>query len=217
MNISTFTAVGDNIPVRAVAAWPDDFMESLPVAAKEDAPLWAPASFRPATTRANGNVQLLDAMVLDYDGKTGTLPDIEGIAMTWAQRGLEFVLHTSFSRLPLPALSPHPQRLAELLALIESAPHGELGNAFLAKRAGMSLEKFIRWFRTQVGQTPAAYVAETRVRLAKQRLALTDKSIDEISADAGFPNRHYFSRVFARQVGCGPAEFRKRQSERKGV
>jgi len=127
------------------------------------------------------------------------------------------LLHTSFSRLPLPALSLHPQRLAELLALIESAPHGELGNAFLAKRAGMSLERFIRWFRMQVGQTPAAYVAETRVRLAKQRLALTDKSIDEISADAGFPNRHYFSRVFARQVGCGPAEFRKRQRERKGV
>ena len=127
------------------------------------------------------------------------------------------LLHTSFSRLPLPVLSPHPQRLAELLALMESAPHGELGNAFLARRAGMSLEKFIRWFRAQVGQTPAAYVSETRVRLAKQWLALTDKAIDEISADAGFPNRHYFSRVFARQVGCGPAEFRKRQRERKGV
>jgi hypothetical protein len=97
MNISTFASVQSNIPVRAEAQWPDDFMESMPVAAKEDAPLWAPASFRPSTTRANGNVQLLDAMVLDYDGKTGTLPDIEGIAMTWAQRGLEFVLHTSFS------------------------------------------------------------------------------------------------------------------------
>ena len=49
------------------------------------------------TTRANGNVQLLDAMVLDYDGKTGSPPDIEGIALVWAGVGLEFVLHTSYS------------------------------------------------------------------------------------------------------------------------
>lgn len=97
MNISTFASVQSNTPTRAEAQWPDDFMESLEVAAKEHAPLWAPATFRPNTTRANGNVQLLDAMVLDYDGKAGTPPDIEGIAMTWAQRGLEFVLHTSYS------------------------------------------------------------------------------------------------------------------------
>ena len=39
---------------------------------------------------------------------------------------------------------------------------------------------------------------------------------DLFAVEFGFPNRHYFSRMFARQVGCGPGEFRARQRERKG-
>jgi AraC family transcriptional regulator of arabinose operon len=56
----------------------------------------------------------------------------------------------------------------------------------------------------------------TRIRLAGEALALTDKTIDQIAVETGFPNRHYLSRMFARQVGCGPAEYRARQRERKG-
>ena len=46
--------------------------------------------------------------------------------------------------------------------------------------------------------------------------ALTHKTIDQIAIEHGFPNRHYFTRMFARQTGCGPAEFRQRQHNRKG-
>ena len=80
----------------------------------------------------------------------------------------------------------------------------------------MSVERFIRSFREHTGQTPAAYVLATRIRLAGEALALTDKTIDQIAVETGFPNRHYLSRMFARQVGCGPAEYRARQRERKG-
>jgi AraC family transcriptional regulator of arabinose operon len=47
-------------------------------------------------------------------------------------------------------------------------------------------------------------------------LALTDKTIDQIAVETGFPNRHYLSRMFARQVGCGPAEFRHGNASEKG-
>ena len=126
------------------------------------------------------------------------------------------LLHTSFGRLNMPLASTLPAALTELLALIDKAPHSDLSNPFLARRAGLSVEKFIRWFREHLAQTPAAYVMSARVRLAKQLLALSDKSVDQIAVEAGFPNRHYFSRVFAREVGCGPAEFRLRQGRRRG-
>ncbi len=126
------------------------------------------------------------------------------------------LLHTSFSRLEQPLASELPTALVDLLALIDKAPHSDLNNLFLATRAHMGVEKFIRWFRSHLGQTPAAYVSESRVRQARQLLALSDKSIDQIAIETGFPNRHYFSRVFARLVGCGPAEFRLRQRVRKG-
>lgn len=127
------------------------------------------------------------------------------------------LLHLAFSRVELPLAPTLPEPLMELLALMERAPHGDLSNAFLAARVGLRVERFIRWFRQHVGETPANYVIATRVRLAKQRLLLTDKTVDQIAVECGFPNRHYFSRMFSRAVGCGPAEFRKRQRERKGI
>lgn len=127
------------------------------------------------------------------------------------------LLHLAFSRMQVPLAPTLPENLVELLALIERAPHGDLSNPFLASRLGMGVERFIRWFREHMKETPANYVIATRVRLAKQRLLLTDKTIDQTAAECGFPNRHYFSRMFARDVGCGPAEFRKRQRERKGI
>jgi AraC family transcriptional regulator of arabinose operon len=126
------------------------------------------------------------------------------------------LLHTVFAGLETEAPPVMPERLAEVLALIARAPHGKLTNPFLAERAGMSVERFIRAFREHTGQTPAVYVLGTRVRLAGEALALTDKTIEQIAVEFGFPNRHYFSRMFARQVGCGPGEFRARQRERKG-
>lgn len=125
------------------------------------------------------------------------------------------LLHLVFATFQAPPTAL-PEPLIEVLALISRAPHDKLTNFLLAERARMSVERFIHTFREHIGQTPAAYVLNTRIRLAGEALALTDKTIDQIASDCGFPNRHYFSRMFARAVGCGPAEFRKRQRERKG-
>lgn len=126
------------------------------------------------------------------------------------------LLHAAFAEWALPPPPAMPERLLELLSLIQRAPHTDLSNAFLAERSGMSLEHFIRRFREHTGTTPAAYVLSMRLRLAGESLALSDKTIDQIAVENGFPNRHYFTRMFARQFGCGPAEFRARQHGRRG-
>lgn len=126
------------------------------------------------------------------------------------------LLHAAFARLSLPAPPPMPERLLEVLSLIQRAPHADLSNRLLAARAGMSLERFIRAFREHTGSTPAAYVSAERVRHAQQLLALTDKTVDQIALESGFPNRHYLTRVFSQHTGCGPAEFRARQHRRRG-
>lgn len=126
------------------------------------------------------------------------------------------LLHTVFARLDLPPATSIPEPLLEVLTLIQKAPHSQLSNGFLADRAGLPLERFIRLFRQHTGQTPAAYVIATRLRLAREALVLTDKTIDQIAVECGFPNRHYFTRMFTRQQGCGPAEFRARQHRRRG-
>lgn len=127
------------------------------------------------------------------------------------------LLHAAFARIESPVEKVLPERFREVLALIHRAPHADLSNPLLAARAGMTVERFIRGFREHTGMTPAAYVSAARVRQACEALALTDKSIDQIAVDCGFPKRHYFSRVFGRQLSCGPAEFRARQHRRRGL
>ncbi|MCB1209787.1 MAG: helix-turn-helix transcriptional regulator [Verrucomicrobiales bacterium] len=126
------------------------------------------------------------------------------------------LLHTAFSRLDLPSPAALPEPLLEILSLIERAPHSDLSNPFLAARAAMSTERFIRWFKAHLQQTPAAHVQAVRLRLAGEALALTDKSIEEIAVECGFPNRHYLSRLFSQKYGSGPAEYRLRQGKRRG-
>ncbi len=118
------------------------------------------------------------------------------------------MLHLVFaeSRL-LPAVMP--ERLRATCTWVEQNLGAEIVNPLLAAQAGMSVEAFIRWFRARTGRTPAAFVAERRVREACRRLAFTADSIEQVAEATGFANRHHFSRVFKQYAGCGPAEFRR--------
>jgi transcriptional regulator GlxA family with amidase domain len=49
-----------------------------------------------------------------------------------------------------------------------------------------------------------------RIRRVRQHLVLSEASIDQIAADAGFANRFHMNRVFKKLAGCGPATFRRR-------
>jgi AraC family transcriptional regulator, arabinose operon regulatory protein len=126
------------------------------------------------------------------------------------------LLHAAFALLQVGPANELPDLMLDVLAHIERMPSTNLSNQHLAERCGMTVERFIRTFSKHTGKTPTAYVTASRVRLAERLLALTDKTVDQVAAECGFANRHYFSRVFAKQAGCGPAEFRKRQGEKKG-
>jgi transcriptional regulator GlxA family with amidase domain len=133
----------------------------------------------------------------------------------WLQRlyhSAAALLHGSFACLPMPLARAYPERLAAVLAHIDGNPGGDLANPLLAHTAAMSVETFIRWFKKHTGTTPAAHVARSRARAAARLLVLTERSIEDIAAATGFPNRYYLSRVFTAQMGCGPATYRRRHA-----
>jgi len=121
------------------------------------------------------------------------------------------LLHAAFAGLDFPIAPEQPERLAQLLRYLHSQLAGDLSNPVLARRAAMAESVFIRWFKQNTGVTPALYVQEARARHAAQLLALTDRTIEQIAADCGFPNRYYFTRVFRRHLDCAPAAYRRRQ------
>ena len=123
------------------------------------------------------------------------------------------VLHNCFARCPL-HIRLLPPAMQKILQDINEAPHKDYSCARLAKRFGIDGSSLTRWFREHLGENPSAYAQRIRLDKAYQLLAFSDLSLEQIAAELGFTNRHYFSRAFARHAGCGPATFRKRYRER---
>ena len=89
-----------------------------------------------------------------------------------------------------------------------------LGVAALAREAGISVHHFGRRFREQTGRTPAAYLADLRLELARRLLTTTDLSIARIALSCGYTRPAAFATAFTRYCGLAPTGFRA--NARKG-
>ena len=69
-------------------------------------------------------------------------------------------------------------------------------------------------FKEMTGETFHQYVIHRKMKAAAERIEEGGKSITQIATELGYDNFHYFARVFAREHGCTPSEYRK---ERKNV
>jgi AraC-type DNA-binding domain-containing proteins len=67
-----------------------------------------------------------------------------------------------------------------------------------------------RVFLSELGQSFSSYVRKERIRKAGILLTNTDLSIKEISEQTGFDTVHYFTSVFAKEMGMPPARFKKK-------
>ncbi len=79
-----------------------------------------------------------------------------------------------------------------------------------ASSRGMSVSWFIRSFRKYTGQTPMQFILSLRINNAQILLETTQYSINEIASIVGYDNQLYFSRLFRKQKGCSPSEYRKK-------
>ena len=59
------------------------------------------------------------------------------------------------------------------------------------------------------------YLNQYRLMHAVQELSTTDKNIDEIAIDSGFPNSHAFVTLFKKQYNMLPKEYRREQKQSK--
>ena len=57
-------------------------------------------------------------------------------------------------------------------------------------------------------KTPIKYITEVRVKKAKNMLAYDNFSVNEIAEKCGFSSAHYFSRIFKKEVGMTPLEYK---------
>jgi len=115
-----------------------------------------------------------------------------------------------------PQLTPQLQSqsvegpMAPLLKWIIEHPDADLRAEALAQRANMSPRNFYRAFEQATGASPAAWVEDVRLGIAKRLLEQTDERIDQVARKAGFLNDERMRRCFVRKLGFTPALFRDR-------
>jgi AraC-like DNA-binding protein len=86
--------------------------------------------------------------------------------------------------------------------------HPELSVAKLAEQIGRSAD-YISWlYRSESGRTLSSEIRRVRLERAVDMLRETDYQIAEIAWNCGFSSPAYFTRVFTREYGRSPREYR---------
>ena len=79
----------------------------------------------------------------------------------------------------------------------------------------MSVSWFLRNFKQVTGKSPMQYILNIRINNAVSLLETTDYNVTEISTIIGYENPLYFSRLFHKQKGLSPSEYRKEFAKNK--
>ena len=119
------------------------------------------------------------------------------------------ILNTVIASSQIHWRAEQPPLLDNILKYIEENLSNHISNSHLADIACLSIEGLSRLFRKHLGISPSAYVTQMRIKEAGRLLSQSELSIEQIALAMGFPNRHYFSRVFKKVTNESPAQYRK--------
>ncbi|MBQ8849195.1 MAG: helix-turn-helix transcriptional regulator [Clostridia bacterium] len=96
------------------------------------------------------------------------------------------------------------------LRYIHSAYDRKLSVPELAAMENLSNSRYIALFNRYMGMPPTAYITELRMRNACELLTSTDMSVKQVGILVGYPDAHFFSKLFKKHVGTSPNEYRNK-------
>jgi signal transduction histidine kinase/AraC-like DNA-binding protein len=144
------------------------------------------------------DVQRLDQSRVIYHGKD-LLTDTEAADVLW--RALA----------QTDALPPHTSMLVKhAVAYMQQNYQQVLSRQELASAIGVNPDYLTRIFRRELSISLWDYLSRYRIKRAKELLRMTHSNIATVAAQVGFTDPAYFSRVFHKEVGCSPREYRER-------
>lgn len=104
-------------------------------------------------------------------------------------------------------------KMQEILAYIREHYQEEMNLEEIAERGGISSRYLRKYFSEVVGISCVRYITKLRIEKAKKLLWETNKNIITIAGEVGYENSQYFSRVFKKEEGVTPKEYRMKWRE----
>jgi len=111
---------------------------------------------------------------------------------------------------PLASQATGAGRFAELHAWIAGNLEADLRVENLARQANMSPRTFARLYVAETGRTPARTVELMRLEAARRALEETRLPLKRIASQSGYGEEQNLRRVFLRQLGVSPGQYRER-------
>jgi AraC-like DNA-binding protein len=102
------------------------------------------------------------------------------------------------------------------LGLIHKNPEKPWTVPSLAAEVGMSRSPFAARFTALVGQAPMSYLKNWRLQLAARLLQNPALSLSNIAEQVGYESAAAFSRIFKREFGVAPGQFRRAAMSKPG-
>ncbi|THF81648.1 AraC family transcriptional regulator [Cohnella fermenti] len=120
-------------------------------------------------------------------------------------------VHEQFRQLNEDAEQPAKPQLADEIAdYIRSRLREAISMETLSQTFHYSPHYLSRVFRRKYGRSPLSHLVHARMNRAKQLLAETDVSIRDIAESVGYSDMYYFTRLFKKQTGVTPVQYRMR-------
>lgn len=116
--------------------------------------------------------------------------------------------------LSLDAAKDRPQDalITDAISYMEKRFHEQMSVQELAGIVGLSPYYFSRLFRKYTNLSPHAYLIDLRITFARDLLASSQQSIEQVAERCGFNSVQHFIRCFHQHVGCSPREYRTQTS-----
>ena len=106
------------------------------------------------------------------------------------------------------SMSSYSEPIRQILVTIDASPTGDLSLKRFANDLFLNTSYLSTLFKKEVGMTLTDYVNKNRITYAKRLLKSTTLSIQDIAARSGIPDIHYFTRLFRRETGMSPRQWR---------
>ena len=93
--------------------------------------------------------------------------------------------------------------------ILENYTSSVINVADIANYAGISEVHLRRIFKSATNTTPIKYINYLRLEKAKNMLINSNYSVNEIALLVGFEDAYYFSRIFKKEFGISPSEYKE--------
>lgn len=103
----------------------------------------------------------------------------------------------------------YPPLISSAIAIMEEEYTYLYGIEELADKLETSKHHFIRLFTKSVGYSPLKYLTSVKLKNAKEQLINTNLPLELIAISCGFSSGNYFSKVFKKEFGLSPTQYRE--------